>query len=213
MTERREKFLAAHADFFATRNCHLRLVPIGFAKTETTKSYLSVEERNALLQRSKILLNVHYSDLRYFEWHRMLVGLANGCCIITETCEGYAPLVPGKHFVMVAPDALIRACEYYLAHPVERSAIAEAGRDFIRAHLTQAGNCAECVEQIVSGRHFSLGPGGASDTAGEPLPEALRQSDGAERASGLGSALADRPAQPVGPERARSPNEHSDGHG
>ena len=104
MTDRREKFLAAHADFFAARNCHLRLVPIGFAKTETTKSYLAVGDRNALLQRSKILLNVHYSDLRYFEWHRMLVGLANGCCIVTETCEGYAPLVPGKHFVMVEPE-------------------------------------------------------------------------------------------------------------
>ena len=191
MTERREKFLAAHADFFAARNCHLRLVPISFAKTETTKSYLSVEERNALLQRSKILLNVHYSDLRYFEWHRMLVGLANGCCVITETCEGYAPLVPGKHFVMVAPDALIRACEYYLAHPVERSAIAEAGRDFIREHLTQAGNCAECVEQIASGRHFSLGPSGTSDAAGEPLPEALRKSGEAGRGPGLGSALAE----------------------
>jgi GT2 family glycosyltransferase len=191
MTERREKFLAAHADFFAARNCHLRLVPIGFAKTKTTKSYLSVEERNALLQRSKILLNVHYSNLRYFEWHRMLVGLANGCCVITETCEGYAPLVPGKHFVMVAPDALISACEYYLAHPVERSAIAEAGREFIREHLTQAGNCAECVEQIASGRHFSLEPSGTSDAAGEPLPEALRESGGAGRGPGLGSALAE----------------------
>jgi GT2 family glycosyltransferase len=191
MTERREKFLAAHADFFAQRNCHLRLVPIGFAKTETTKSYLTTAERNALLQRSKILLNVHYSDLRYFEWHRMLVGLANGCCIITETCQGYAPLVPGKHFVMVEPDGVIRACEYYLTHPEERAAMAEAGRDFIRQHLTQAHNCANCLEQIARGRYFSLGGDShGEDAAGEPLPEALRKpgEDGGE--PGLGSALA-----------------------
>ena len=96
LTERREKFLARNADFFAERNCHLRLVPLGFAKTEETKSYLAVEQRNAVLQRSKLLLNIHYSDLRYFEWHRMLVGLANGCCIVTETCEGFAPLIPGS---------------------------------------------------------------------------------------------------------------------
>jgi GT2 family glycosyltransferase len=192
LTERREKFLAAHADFFADRNCHLRLVPIGFAKTETTKSYLSVDERNALLQRSKILLNVHYSELRYFEWHRMLIGLANGCCIITETCEGYAPLVPGKHFVMVEPGNVVRACEYYLAHPEERSAIAEAGRAFIREHLTQAGNCAECVEQIASGRFFSLGKDSrGQDAAGEPLPEALRISGASRGEPGLGSALAE----------------------
>ena len=34
LTERREKFLARNADFFAERKCHLRLVPLGFAKTE-----------------------------------------------------------------------------------------------------------------------------------------------------------------------------------
>ena len=63
MTDRREQFIAANADLFAARNCHLRLVPIGFAKTEETRSYLPVAKRNALLQRTKILLNVHYSDL------------------------------------------------------------------------------------------------------------------------------------------------------
>jgi glycosyltransferase involved in cell wall biosynthesis len=157
MTDRREKFLAAHADFFARRNCHLRLVPIGVAKTEETKSYLPPAARNALLQRTKILLNVHYSDLRYFEWHRMLVGLANGCCIITETCEGFAPLVPGKHFVMVEPEELINCCDYYLEHPAERETIARAGRNFVREHLTQANNCRACVRQIESGQVASLG--------------------------------------------------------
>lgn len=191
LTERREKFLATHADFFAARHCHLRLVPLGFAKTETTKSYLSTEARNVLLQRSKILLNVHYSDLRYFEWHRMLVGLANGCCIVTETCEGYAPLVPGKHFVMVEPDGLVRACEYYLAHPEEAARIAQAGHDFIRQHLSQAENCRHCVEQIASGRYFSLGLGSESaDAEGEPLPEALAGSKGGIAGPGLGRALA-----------------------
>ena len=179
LTERREKFLARNADFFAARNCHLRLVPLGFAKTEETKSYLAVEERNAVLQRSKLLLNVHYSDLRYFEWHRMLVGLANGCCIVTETCEGFAPLIPGKHFVMVEPGQLIEACRYYLDRPAERTAIAQAGRAFIREHFTQADNCRTCVEQIASGRHFSLGKFSHADSASvEPLPKSLQKSIG-----------------------------------
>jgi glycosyltransferase involved in cell wall biosynthesis len=191
MTDRREKFLAAHADFFAKRNCHLRLVPIGFAKTETTKSYLAVQARNALLQNSKILLNVHYSDLRYFEWHRMLVGLANGSCIITETCEGYAPLVPGKHFVMVEPEGLVQACEYYLARPQERMSIAETGRDFIRQHLTQAGNCARVVEQITSDRDYSSPWESDNDAPGEHLPEPLRKSVALPGGRGLGHALAE----------------------
>jgi len=183
LTERREKFLAEHADFFTERSCHLRLVPIGFAKTETTKSYLPTGERNALLQRSKILLNVHYSELRYFEWHRMLIGLANGCCIVTETCEGYAPLVPGKHFVMVEPDEVIRACDYYLAHPEGRERIAAAGYGFVRQYLTQAANCAECIEQIATGRYFSLGAGATQpDAKAEELPGPLKKA-GRDRAS------------------------------
>jgi GT2 family glycosyltransferase len=190
LTERREKFLARNADFFAERNCHLRLVPLGFAKTEETKSYLAAEERNAVLQRSKLLLNLHYSDLRYFEWHRMLVGLANGCCIVTETCEGFAPLIPGKHFVMVEPGQLIEACRYYLEHQAERNAIAGAGRAFIREHLIQADNCLTCVEQIASGRFFSLGKDSAAESArAEPLPKSLQKSIGHGAARSFRRAL------------------------
>jgi GT2 family glycosyltransferase len=164
LTERRETFLATHADFFAAHNCHLRLVPIGFAKTESTKSYLSAEARNELLQRTKILLNVHYWDLRYFEWHRMLIGLANGCCIITETCEGFAPLVPGKHFVMVELEELVRCCQYYLEHPDERAAIARAGHEFVRQYLTQTNNCRQCIQQITRGEEALLGADSADPT-------------------------------------------------
>src|SRR5439155_16020138 len=148
MTDRREGFIAAHADFFAARNCHLRLVPIGFAKTEETRSYLPPAKRNALLQRTKILLNVHYSELCYFEWHRTLVGLANRCCLITETCEGFAPFVPGKHFIMAKADDLTTCCEYYLEHDNEREAIARAAYDFMREHFTQKDNCRAFLQQI-----------------------------------------------------------------
>ena len=127
MTDRREEFIAANADFFAAHNCHIRLVPIGFAKTEETRSYLPIPQRNALLQRAKILLNVHYSDLRYFEWHRALIAMANRCCLISETCEGFEPLVPGKHFVMAKADDLTACCEYYLEHEDERKAIVGSG--------------------------------------------------------------------------------------
>ena len=133
MTPKREAFFAEHAEFFSEHRCHLRLVPLGFAKTKATKSYLGVKERNEVLSRSRILLNVHYSDQNYFEWHRMLVGLANGCCIITETCQGYGALQPGKHFVMVEPEYLVACCAYYLAHPKEYRASPRKDATFVRA--------------------------------------------------------------------------------
>jgi len=148
LTSRRERFFARHTDFLSQRNCHLRFVPLGFAKTELSRSYLPAAQRNALLANSKILLNVHYSDQRYFEWHRMLVGLANGCCIITENCAGYAPLIPNKHFVMVEHDALIDACQYFLDHPDECARIATAGAEFIRTELRQASGCATLLQAL-----------------------------------------------------------------
>src|ERR1043166_8005357 len=148
MTERREEFFAGNSDFFARRDCHIRFVPIGFAKTEETRSYLPVRQRNSLLQRTKILLNVHYSQLKYFEWHRALIAMANRCCLVTETCEGFEPLVPGKHFVMAKADDLTTCCEYYLNHADKREAIAEAAYEFVRHGLTQEANCRAFLQQL-----------------------------------------------------------------
>jgi glycosyltransferase involved in cell wall biosynthesis len=148
LTPRRDQFFAENAGFFSQHRCHLRLVPLGFAKTKLTKSYLSIERRNELLSQTKILLNVHYSEQKYFEWHRMLVGLANGCCIITETCKGYGALEPGKHFIMVEPEYLIPCCEYYLAHPEECEKIGRQGLEFVQAELRQGQACRAFLQQI-----------------------------------------------------------------
>ena len=194
MTDRREDFFAEHAPFFARHECHLRMVPLGFAKTKQTKSYLNVERRNELLSNSRILLNVHYSDQKYFEWHRMLVGLANGCCIITETCKGYGELVPGKHFIMVEPEYLVPCCEYFLAHPDECAKIANAGREFIEAHLRQSQTCARFLQQIEqhggetaagdSSTHFL-----APDSPPAPLPPELQRIISTHTRHLLGAAL------------------------
>ncbi len=180
-TDRREEFIAANADFFASRKCHLRLVPIEFAKTKETRSYLSASQRNMLLQRSKILLNVHYSALQYFEWHRALIALANRCCLITETCQGFEPLVPGKHFVMVKADDLITCCEYYLNHEEGRQAIAEAAYNFARDCFTQEENCRAFLQQLtkeLQRRNAGTQPTlnlatHDADSQAEPLPESL----------------------------------------
>jgi len=148
LTPRREQFFAENAGFFSQHRCHLRLVPLGFAKTKLTKSYLSIERRNELLSQTKILLNLHYSEQKYFEWHRMLVGLANGCCIITETCSGYDALVPGKHFIMTEPEYLIPCCEYYLAHPEECAEIARQGLEFVQNELRQGQACRAFLQEI-----------------------------------------------------------------
>jgi len=184
-TDRREEFVAANAAFFATRNCHLRLVPIEFAKTEETRTYLPIPQRNALLQKTKVLLNVHYSDLRYFEWHRALIALANRCCLVTESCQGFEPFVPGEHFVMAKADDLTACCEYYLKHEDEREAITEAAHKFMRERFTQKENCRAFLQQIekVFGREntnaelgFDIQDNVELQARIQPMPDALAKS-------------------------------------
>jgi glycosyltransferase involved in cell wall biosynthesis/ubiquinone/menaquinone biosynthesis C-methylase UbiE len=169
-TPRREHFFTEHAPFFSSHKCHLRFVPLSFAKTNITRSYLPAEKRNELLTQSKVLLNLHYSERGYFEWHRALLALANGCCLITETAEGYGNLVPGKHFVMADRNDLIDCCDYFLKHQREAEAIALAGGDYIRHHLRQAQTC-EAFLSALERRDCD----NAEDVPPEPLPQSLRR--------------------------------------
>jgi glycosyltransferase involved in cell wall biosynthesis len=179
LTTRRDLFFSRHAAFFSRYNCHLRFVPLGFAKTESSRSYLSTAERNALLANSRILLNVHYSGQRYFEWHRMLLGFANGCCIISETCVGFGPLIPNQHFVMVEKDELIDACRFYLEHPDECARIARAGHDFVRDSLRQSHGCQKFLLDLRRNEtsNFQMLAADVSDDPGPArLPLALDRS-------------------------------------
>ena len=214
MTDRREEFIAANADWFAARNCHIRLVPLGFAKTETTHSYLPPARRNELLQRTKVLLNVHYSELPYFEWHRALIALANRCCMITEACEGFGPLIPGKHLVMAKSEYLTTCCEYYLEHEAEREAIAGAAYDFVRERFTQKDNCRAFLEQIQNACPaenatapvaFTSGANTKAALTPAPLPDALVKRISPNPVGLLLSAMRDDLSNIVRPTNRKSP--------
>ena len=202
MTPRRDEFFAEHAPFFASRRCHLRFVPLDFAKTKITRSYLRAEHRNQLLNQSKILLNLHYSEREYFEWHRCLVALANECCLISETSEGYGPLVPGKHFVMAQREDLIACCEYYLNHPAECEAIGRRASQFIRTELRQAEACRQFLQEMEALDHSKAGAGHDHvepfsrspidpDLPPIPSPPELRRNFSQRKARLLKRALAD----------------------
>jgi GT2 family glycosyltransferase len=193
LTPRRDGFFAQHAPFFAAHRCRLRFVPLGFAKTKTTRSYLSPERRNELLSQSRLSLNVHYSERRYFEWHRALVGFANGSCVVSETSEGYGELVPGKHFIMADREDLIACCDYYLANPKEAEAIAREGSDFVRTQGRQALMCRNFLLQLESG---NTRPSPSSlpvchDVEPSPLPRILSHTLRKGRVQELKDAVTD----------------------
>lgn len=53
-----------------------------------------------LARNSKILLNIHQGESRYFEWHRLfLSGIMEGCVVVTEKCHATGIVIPGEHYL------------------------------------------------------------------------------------------------------------------
>jgi len=96
------------------------------------------EERDALVARARIVLNVHYYEESRLEVPRCLYLMANGRFIVSETSPDAAEtgLLPGIAF---APyEGLEAACARYLERPEERAAVAAAGREALRARPQSA---------------------------------------------------------------------------
>jgi len=108
-------------------------------------------ERDALVARSRIVLNVHYYDEQSrLEVPRCLYLMANGRFVLSETSPdaestGFAS---GMAFAPYA--RLEEACARYLDRPAERAAIAAAGRDLLRSR-PQSALLAPAVAALVAG--------------------------------------------------------------
>jgi hypothetical protein len=91
-------------------------------------------ERDRLVARSRIVLNVHFYEARVFEIVRVSYLLANGRVVVSERGADPEEERPFESGVAFAPyQALADRCLELLARPDERRRIAEAGRAEMRA--------------------------------------------------------------------------------
>lgn len=148
-SERRENLLAGYSDFLNRYNCHMVLSRLDNPRLNTTPGYVDEEARARLLKQSKILLNLHSSSNSYFEWHRALVAMANRCLFVTEPCDGFSPLVEGKHFVLAEIPAIPGQCQYYLENELARLEIVEAAYQFVTTDLDASVLCQAWLSKII----------------------------------------------------------------
>jgi len=86
------------------------------------------KERDALIARAKIVLNLHYYEAQIFEIVRVSYLLANHKCVVSETgfdSDLEAPLREGIAFVPY--EDLTNTCLHLLQHAPERRTLAEKG--------------------------------------------------------------------------------------
>ena len=91
------------------------------------------QERDQLIARARIVLNIHYYATAIFEIVRVSYLLANRVCVVSETGADQALEQPFRDGVAFAGyERLVETCERLLADDQERARLAEAGYEAIR---------------------------------------------------------------------------------
>jgi hypothetical protein len=143
---RREQFIARHGAFFSNPKCHIVLTDVEHPRTDDTPGYYGGDNRRRLVASSRILLNVHSSERTYFETHRAVLALGNGCLLVTETSRHTDPLQQGRHFSMAPLDELAALCQKYLDDPAELERIARAGQSFAAESMAMSATCRHMID-------------------------------------------------------------------
>lgn len=112
-TERRKKFFAKNAKSFSRYHCYLLLLKdSGGPWIASKNTVLDTPTVYGLMQRSKILLNIHQQDSRYFEWQRMIMqGVANKTLVITESSGKAPPFIQNKDYIQCSANTIAKHVE------------------------------------------------------------------------------------------------------
>lgn len=138
-TPRRGALLSSFGETLSRRECDLRLFAFDSPASVSTPQFLTGAVKLERLATSKVLLNIHRSEVPYFEWMRAIEAIANGCVLVTEPADDLAPLVPMQHLVTVPGARLIDEVEELLDDEDRRALMAVEAHDVIRRelHLTK----------------------------------------------------------------------------
>jgi hypothetical protein len=91
------------------------------------------EQRDGVIARAKVVLNLHFYDAQVFEIVRVSYLLANHKCVVSETGRDEALEAPLRPGVAFAPyESLAATCLELLRDDGERLSLAEAGFECFR---------------------------------------------------------------------------------
>lgn len=175
VTPRRVAAIARSAYEMAGRRTEIHMPEALVPHQADSEHFLSGSAKWDLLSRSRLLLNVHRSELGYFEWQRAIETLANGCVLLSEHSRGFGPLVPNEHFVSVSFDSLDVAIGALLEDEDRVSRIRASAYRFLREELPLARSIevlAETIDEVVA-RPAELAPGPVRETVPRPKPPAV----------------------------------------
>ncbi len=127
-SRRREQLLAAFAEKFADMNTFLYYSRATRPLSPADNPMAASEVTAALLQRSKVLLNLHRDEYTYFEWWRLMQAFWHKAAVVTEACFPHPIYKPGVHYFEESPRHIHHLIEW-LAKSVDGQTKAEVVRE------------------------------------------------------------------------------------
>jgi hypothetical protein len=120
-TPRRHEFFARAASLFANYRCYFHFSDHSQPLLTGQTTYMNTSTVVGLVQRAKILLNVHRDADLYFEWQRIVMqGIWHRTLVLSERCSPAPPFRPGVDYIETPLEEIPARVEYYLSDPVGR---------------------------------------------------------------------------------------------
>jgi hypothetical protein len=145
----RETFFARNAALFARFTCCFDLVkspggPLIRASSETRPAF-----NRYVARRSKIVLNLHQDDIRFFEWHRIVVnGLWHRALVVSTHCLPHPIFKSGTHYLEETMKRIPGLIEWLLTTP-DGMQLAERIRNEAFAALVENNSSHRSAMQLV----------------------------------------------------------------
>lgn len=147
-TDRREQILSEVGSAVWEFDSDIRLFEHDRPMNVPRAHFVAGEEKWRLLSSARVLLNIHRSDVPYFEWIRILEAVINGALVVTELSSDYGPLMPGAHFVTAPGEFLAAQTASILTDESLRAEIAGSAYDFVRHNLTLQASLEPICDQL-----------------------------------------------------------------
>jgi hypothetical protein len=114
---RRDKLLATYAAKFADLSTFLYVTQSSSPLTPAQNPMAASAVTAALLERSKILINLHRDEYTYFEWWRLMQAFWKKTVVVTEPCLPHPLFKPGVHYFEEAPRHIHHLTEWLAKTP------------------------------------------------------------------------------------------------
>lgn len=134
-TDRRARHLSSYAQSLWRWRSHLILSDNGRPNHEEGPDFVAADRKRDLLARSRVLLNLHATDLPYLEGLRLVDAIHCGAVVVSEHSAYTAPFEPGRDYWSARPENLMLVAQELLENEEVRRRFAADALSRLRREL------------------------------------------------------------------------------